>query len=69
MAFITELPLRSSSLIRSNINTLASTAIPIVKIIPAIPGRVSVACKRESTPKTITKFSINAISAKKPNAL
>ena len=29
----------------SNIKTLASTAIPIVKMIPAIPGRVNVALK------------------------
>ena len=33
----------SSSLILSKIKTLASTAIPIVKTIPAIPGRVNVA--------------------------
>ena len=33
----------SSSLILSKIRTFASTAIPIVKIIPAIPGKVSVA--------------------------
>ena len=36
-------PLLISSLTRSKINTLASTAIPIVKIMPAIPGKVKVA--------------------------
>ena len=33
-------PLRSSSLIRSKINTFASIDIPMVNTIPAIPGRV-----------------------------
>ena len=33
----------NSSLILSKINTFASTDIPIVSIIPAIPGRVKVA--------------------------
>ena len=37
------LPLSFSSLIRSKINTFASTAIPIINTRPAIPGRVSVA--------------------------
>ena len=36
-------PVNNSSLIRSKIRTLASTAIPIVSIKPAIPGRVNVA--------------------------
>ena len=36
-------PRLSSSRIRSKISTLASTAIPIVSTIPAIPGKVSVA--------------------------
>ena len=36
-------PLRSSSRMRSNTKTLASTAIPIVSTIPAIPGKVKVA--------------------------
>ena len=33
-------PFFSSSFIRSNIRTFASTAIPIERIIPAIPARV-----------------------------
>ena len=43
IAFLKVLPLRNSSLNLSKIKTLASTAIPIDKIIPAIPGRVKVA--------------------------
>ena len=39
-AIFNPLPSLSSSRIRSNINTLASTAIPIVNTIPAIPGNV-----------------------------
>ena len=35
----------NSSLILSKIKTFASTAIPTVKIIPAIPGNVNVASK------------------------
>ena len=42
MADCTVLPVPSSSLIRSKMITLASTAIPIERIIPAIPGRVKV---------------------------
>ena len=38
-------PLSSSSRILSNISTFASTAIPMVRMIPAIPGRVRVAWK------------------------
>ena len=45
------LPLISSSRTRSYISTFASTAIPIVNTIPAIPGRVSTAPKPESIPK------------------
>ena len=36
------LPLFNSSLILSNIKILASTAMPILKIRPEIPGRVNV---------------------------
>ncbi len=39
------LPCDSSSLILSNMRTLASTDIPMVKMIPAIPGRVRLASK------------------------
>ena len=47
----------SSSLILSNINTLASTAIPTVSIIPAIPGKVNVASNIVNIPIIINKFS------------
>ena len=60
------LPLSSSSLIRSKISTLASTDIPMVKTIPAIPGNVSTAPKLVSTPKINTMLKINAISAAIP---
>ena len=39
------LPFQSSSLMRSKISTLASTAIPIESTKPAMPGSVSVACE------------------------
>ena len=46
IALILDLPRNCSSLILSKISTLASTAIPTVKAIPAIPGNVSVAFRR-----------------------
>ena len=42
MAVFTETPFAISSRIRAKMITLASTAIPMERIIPAIPGRVSV---------------------------
>ena len=54
------LPLNYSSLIGSKIITFESTAIPIVKTIPAIPGNVKVAWRRERTPIIITIFRIKA---------
>ena len=56
----------NSSFILSNINTFASTAIPTVKIIPAIPGRVSVASKRVRKPINIKRLDINEILATRP---
>ena len=41
----TTLPFRSSSRMRSKIKTFESTAMPMVKITPAMPGSVSVALK------------------------
>ena len=49
-------PDRNSSLIRSKIRTLASTAIPTVRTIPAIPGRVSEACNRDNNATIKIKF-------------
>ena len=51
------------------IKTLASTAIPTVNIIPAIPGNVSVASKIVSTPININKFAIKAVLAISPKIL
>ena len=42
MAELTVFPAAISSLIRANTMTFASTAIPIPRIIPAIPGSVRV---------------------------
>ena len=61
-------PFRDSSRIRSNMRTFASTAIPIVSTIPAIPGSVSVACSIESTAAIRTMLRISATSAMKPNS-
>ena len=36
------LPLRSSSLMRSAVMTLASTPMPMARMMPAMPGRVRV---------------------------
>ena len=49
IAELTVLPVPSSSLIRAKMMTLASTAIPMDKMIPAIPGSVSVRLKRFKT--------------------
>ena len=45
----------NSSLILSNINTFASTAIPMERINPAIPGKVKVALKAARPPSTSTE--------------
>ena len=46
--------------------TFASTAIPIVSTIPAIPGKVSVAPKSAITATNITTSATSAIFAKIP---
>ena len=59
MADFTSFPMPISSRIRAKMMTFASTAIPMERIIPAIPGRESVISykermviiKREYTPK------------------
>ena len=56
----------SSSLTLSKISTLASTDIPIVKTIPAMPGKVSTAPSPERNPKIKTIFKTKATSANKP---
>ena len=57
-AIIVLFSLRNSSLILSNIKTFASTAMPTVKIIPAMPGNVKVASNIVSIPIKINKFEI-----------
>ena len=56
------LPALSSSLILSNTTTLESTAIPIPRIIPAIPGSVRFAFV------TIRSIAIIAVYAKRQRA-
>ena len=58
--------LNKLSLILSKIITFASTDIPIVKIIPAIPGNVNTALKEASMPNMNRMFTINATSANIP---
>ena len=65
-AWLFPLPFANSSLIRSKISTFASTDIPIVKTIPAIPGNVNTAFKLVSTPKINKMFNNKAISANTP---
>ena len=57
-----------SSLIRSKIKTFASTAIPTVKIIPAIPGKVNVASNKVRIPINKKRFETSAKLAINPNA-
>ena len=57
------LPALSSSRIRSKIITLASIAIPMVRTIPAIPGKVSTECKLAKTPNISKMLNNNAKSA------
>ena len=52
---------------RSKISTLASTAIPIVKTIPAIPGNVRVAPIVPYNETIINKLAISEILAIIPN--
>ncbi len=59
-------PLAISSRIRSKISTLASTDIPMVNTIPAIPGNVNTAPNPDSTPKINIILNIIAISANRP---
>ena len=57
------LPKRNSSFALSNIMMLASTAVPTVKTIPAIPGKVNTNPKLARTPKRNSKLTANAIFA------
>ena len=56
-------PRFNSSLILSKIRTFASTDIPIVSTIPAIPGKVKTAPRPAKIPNIKTKFNTKATSA------
>ena len=62
-AWLIFLPLRNSSLDRSNISTFESTAIPMVSTIPAIPGKVSTAPILANTPNMRRILNMRARSA------
>ena len=57
---VADLPARSSSRIRSKMRTLLSTAIPMVRTAPAIPGKVNTAPKDDSAATSNTPFKSNA---------
>ena len=66
MALRSVLPVRISSLNRSKISTLASTAIPMDRMMPAMPGRVSVAFRYRITSNSSMVYSSSAMSATTP---
>ena len=59
----------NSSRILSYIRTLASTDIPIVNTIPAIPGSVKTAPREDKTPKMKKIFASKATLETKPALL
>ena len=63
------LPAFSSSFVLSKINMFASTAIPILRMKPAIPARVNVTPNNLNIAKRITPYMQSAMSAIKPGAL
>ena len=65
-ALIWPFPFFNSSLMRSKIRTFASTDIPIVRTIPAIPGNVKTAPKPARIPKINKIFKTKATSANRP---
>ncbi|MOA00292.1 hypothetical protein D3C78_1196480 [compost metagenome] len=66
IARCTDMPLAISSRIREKISTLASTAIPMVSTIPAIPGKVRVAPSTDISATSRTMFSASATVAIRP---
>ena len=68
IAVRTLFPAPISSRIRAKIIQFASTAIPIPRIIPAIPGSVSVISSLNALNRTITNavYITSAIDAAKP---
>ena len=69
MASNGSLPLFSSSRTLEKIRTFASTAIPTVKTIPAIPGKVRVAESMDIIATRRTILNVNAKLAAMPNTL
>ena len=61
-----DLPALSSSLIRSKISTLASTAIPSVSTSPAIPESVSTEWNEAKIPSVKKLLTMRAASAIRP---
>ncbi len=62
-----ERPSLVSSRMRSLISTLASTDMPNVSNMPAMPGSVSVALNSESKAMVRIKLNSKAMSANSPN--
>ena len=67
MAAFSVLPERYSSRMRSNTTMFASAATPMVKIMPAIPGRVIVTGIARITPKNSAAKMSSARSATSPS--
>ncbi len=66
MADFTVLPRPISSLIRVKIITLASTAMPMDRIMPATPGRVRVISNADSITSTRPTYKASARDAARP---
>ena len=62
------MPLRSSSRMRSKIRMFASTAMPTVSTMPAMPGSDSDACSIDSSAVSSTMFVNSTTLATMPNA-
>ena len=61
------LPARVSSLMRSKIRMLLSTAMPMVRMMPAMPGSVSVALNAISSAKSTSSVVHSDRSAVTPH--
>lgn len=66
-ASLVERPALTSSRILSKINTFASTAIPMVRIIPAMPGRVKVAPIKLNAPSIRNRLVKTVTVVNTPN--
>ena len=63
------LPFLSSSLILSKMMIFASTAMPMVRIMPAIPGSVSAAPKADMTPQNMNIYTRSPKTDIRPSPL